>query len=44
MKKLTEGKPIKVILTFMVPLLVGQIFQLLYNLVDTRFVGQILGE
>ena len=31
MKKLTEGKPIKVILTFMVPLLIGQIFQLLYN-------------
>ena len=44
MKKLTEGKPIKVILIFMLPLLVGQIFQLLYNLVDTRIVGQILGE
>ena len=44
MKKLTEGRPIKVILLFMVPILIGQIFQLLYNLVDTRIVGQILGE
>lgn len=44
MRKLTEGKPIKVILLFMVPLLIGQIFQLFYNLVDTRIVGQILGE
>ena len=44
MKKLTEGKPIKVILLFTVPLLIGQIFQLFYSLVDTRIVGQILGE
>lgn len=44
MKKLTEGKPIKVILLFTVPLLIGQIFQLFYALVDTRIVGQILGE
>ena len=44
MKKLTEGKPIKVILLFTVPLLVGQIFQLFYSLVDTRIVGELLGE
>ena len=44
MRKLTEGKPIKVILLFMLPLLVGQIFQLFYNIVDTRIVGQVLGE
>lgn len=44
MRKLTEGKPIKVILLFTVPILVGQLFQLFYNLVDTRIVGQILGE
>lgn len=44
MKELTKGKPIKVILLFTVPLLIGQIFQLFYSLVDTRIVGQILGE
>lgn len=44
MKKLTEGKPIKVILLYTIPLLIGQIFQLFYSLVDTRIVGQILGE
>ena len=44
MKNLTQGKPIKVILLFTVPLLIGQLFQLFYSLVDTRIVGQILGE
>lgn len=44
MRNLTEGKPIKLILLFTVPILIGQIFQLLYNLVDTRIVGQILGK
>lgn len=44
MKSLTTGKPIKVILVFMLPLLIGQLVQLFYNIVDTRIVGQILGE
>ena len=44
MRNLTEGKPIKLILLFTVAILIGQIFQLLYNLVDTRIVGQILGK
>ncbi|MDO4188435.1 MAG: MATE family efflux transporter [Lachnospiraceae bacterium] len=44
MKKLTEGKPIKVILIYTVPLLIGQLFQLFYSIVDTRIVGQMLGE
>lgn len=44
MKNLTEGKPIKVILLYTIPLLVGQIFQLFYSIVDTRIVGQMLGE
>lgn len=44
MKELTKGKPIKVILMFSIPILIGQIFQLLYSLVDTRIVGQFLGE
>lgn len=44
MKNLTEGKPIKVILMFAVPLAIGQLFQLFYSLVDTRIVGETLGD
>lgn len=44
MKNLTEGKPIKRILQFALPLFVGQLFQLFYSLVDTRIVGETLGE
>ncbi|GFH42305.1 MATE family efflux transporter [Lactococcus hodotermopsidis] len=41
---LTKGKPIKVILLFTLPLLLGNIFQLLYNLIDAIIVGQTLGK
>ena len=44
MKDLTSGKPLKLIITFAIPLFIGQLFQLFYSLVDTRIVGQILGE
>lgn len=44
MKNLTEGKPIKLILLFAIPLFVGQLFNLFYSLVDTRIVGSTLGE
>ena len=44
MKNLTEGKPIKLILQFALPLFIGQLFQLFYSLVDTRIVGETLGE
>ncbi len=44
MKDLTNGKPLKLILTFAIPLFIGQLFQLFYSLVDTRIVGEILGE
>ncbi|MGN0632786.1 MAG: MATE family efflux transporter [Oscillospiraceae bacterium] len=44
MKKLTEGRPIKVIFSFAIPLLFGNLFQLLYNLADTRIVGETLGS
>lgn len=44
MKNLTKGNPLKVILLFAVPLYIGQQFQLLYSLVDTRIIGSILGE
>lgn len=44
MKNLTEGKPLKLILMFALPLFVGQLFQLFYSLADTRIVGSTLGE
>ena len=44
MKNLTVGKPLKLILIFAVPLFIGQLFQLFYSLVDTRIVGETLGE
>ncbi len=44
MKDLTTGKPLKVILLFAVPLFIGQLFQQFYGLVDTRIVGEVLGD
>lgn len=44
MKDLTKGNITKLILTFSLPILLGQLLQLTYSLVDTRIVGEILGE
>lgn len=41
---LTEGKPVKLILLFAIPIFLGNLFQILYSLVDTKIVGSILGE
>ena len=41
---LTEGKPIKLILMFAIPIFLGNLFQILYSLIDTKIVGSILGE
>ena len=43
-KDMTNGKPIKLILGFAVPLLLGNLFQQFYNLVDTVIVGKVLGK
>lgn len=42
-KSMTEGKPLKLILAFALPLMVGNVFQQLYTVVDTIVVGQVLG-
>ena len=42
-KDLTKGPPIKLILLFSVPLLIGNIFQQLYNIADIVIVGRLLG-
>ncbi|WP_167958119.1 MATE family efflux transporter [Anaerosporobacter faecicola] len=44
MKDLTKGNPLKLIFQFALPVLLGNVFQLLYNLIDTRIVGETLGE
>ena len=42
-KDLTKGEPLKLILLFSIPLLIGNIFQQLYNLADIVIVGRTLG-
>ena len=40
---MTKGKPLPVILMFTVPLIIGNVFQQLYNMVDTIIVGRYVG-
>lgn len=44
MKDLTKGKPSRIILYFTLPILIGNLFNLAYNLADTRIVGSYLGN
>lgn len=43
MKNMTEGNPARIIIAFALPLLVGNIFQQLYNTVDSIIVGRYVG-
>lgn len=43
-KDMTSGSPLKIILLFSVPVLLGNLFQQFYNMVDTIIVGRYLGE
>lgn len=40
---MTSGNPAKLILVFAIPLMIGNVFQQLYTVVDTIVVGQALG-
>ena len=40
---MTEGKPIKLIIPFMLPLLLGNLFQQFYNIADVIIVGRTIG-
>jgi putative MATE family efflux protein len=40
---MTKGNPLSVILKFTLPLFIGNIFQQLYNMVDTIVVGRFVG-
>jgi len=43
-KDLTQGSPMKLVLSFTAPLLFGFLFQQLYSFVDTAIVGRFLGS
>ncbi len=40
---MTEGNPVALIIQFSIPMLIGNLFQQLYNLVDAIIVGQFVG-
>jgi len=42
-RDLTTGSPLKLLLSFMIPLMLGMLFQQLYNMVDVMIVGRFLG-
>ncbi|MBE6979655.1 MAG: MATE family efflux transporter [Ruminococcaceae bacterium] len=42
-KDMTAGSPLKLIISFALPLMAGNIFQQLYTVVDTMVVGKALG-
>ena len=42
-KDLTTGSPMRLLLSFMLPLLLGLLFQQFYSMVDTMVVGKFLG-
>ena len=41
---MTSGNPYRLIVLFSIPLLIGNIFQQLYNMVDSIVVGNVIGE
>ena len=43
-KNLTEGKPLKLLFFFALPMVIGNFFQQLYNMVDSMVVGKFVGE
>lgn len=41
---MTEGKPLSLLLAFTVPMLIGNLFQQFYNMVDSMIVGQFVSS
>ena len=41
---MTEGPPLPLILSFSLPLLIGNILQQLYNMVDSAVAGTFVGK
>ena len=40
---MTQGKPVQLMLAFMIPMLIGNVFQQLYSMVDSMIVGRFVG-
>lgn len=40
---MTEGSPLKLLIFFSIPMLIGNLFQQLYNIVDSIVVGRLVG-
>lgn len=43
-KDMTSGSPTEIILKFSIPMLIGNIFQQLYNIIDSIVVGKFVGD
>lgn len=43
MHDMTVGKPSKLIIQFMIPMFLGNVFQQFYNVADSIVAGQFLG-
>lgn len=41
---MTEGNPVKCMLTFAVPMILGNLFQQFYNIMDSVIVGKLVGS
>lgn len=42
-RNMTEGNPTRLLISFALPLMAGNVFQQLYTVVDTAVVGQVVG-
>ena len=42
-KNMTTGSPVKMILSFTLPIFIGNVFQQFYNMADTMIVGKYVG-
>ena len=42
-RDMTSGSPVKLIIQFMIPMFLGNIFQQFYNIADTVIVGNWVG-
>ena len=40
---MTQGSPAKLLLSFTIPMLIGNLFQQFYNMVDSIVVGRFVG-
>lgn len=44
MRSLTKGNPLKLVILFTIPLLIGNVFQQLYSFMDALIVGRTIGK